>query len=233
MSTAVIIAPARPATEREGARPSSSRDTATAGTGLPARERETATLAIRHNVLRDALARTMGTPPDGAEAMGARVKALLGLGLRRDGGPAPGRGRGHRNGLPDALDVALALTLQRAFVPPAAAAAFLVANRDAVDGLWAAAARGERAAITVAIDALSHAGRTGRRTGRLSEDPVGTLSVAETRGARATPHSVRPPEVTIDLRALYDVTTDNLRRAGVPRADLRRAENALAAGARG
>ncbi|KQT33654.1 hypothetical protein ASG29_06485 [Sphingomonas sp. Leaf412] len=228
MATSVASAPQPAIATPRDQRPRAQTRRATGIAHNPRDINDVAALVIRYNVLRDALVAAFGTPDKGTEAMGARVKALLGLGLRRHAGPAPGRGRGHRNGLPDALDVALALTLQRAFVPPAAAAALLTGNRPTLDALWAAAARGERAEVTVAIDALSHTGRDGMRSGRFSEDPVGTLTLTGRQDARNAGGSLPPPQVTIDLTAIYDVTTGSLRRAGLPHADLSRAEHRLA-----
>jgi len=168
---------------------------------------------IRHNAIRDAMAEIMDVPTAGVEALGARVKALLGLGLRRDSAPAPGRGRSHRNGLPDALDVALALTLQRAFVPPVAAASLITGHREAIDSLWSAAARGEEVSLTVVIDALSHLARRDVRTGRFSEDPAGTLRLADPQERAPAGEPLAPPRITVDLRALHRAATDALLRA--------------------
>lgn len=187
-------------------------------------------LTIRHNVLRDALIDALGLPPVGTEAFGARLKLLLGLGIRRDDARAPGRGRGHRNSLVDGLDAALAFQLQRAFVPPSAIVALLVAERPALDSAWAAAARGEASTVAIAIDALAQAGGEGMRTGRFSEDPRGSLTLATPQPSRVRTRSVPAPRVVVDLAELHEALLDALRRAGVPRADLRRAGDDIAAG---
>ena len=181
-------------------------------------------LTIGHNVLRDALMDMLGIPPAGTEAIGARLKTLLGLGLRRRGEQAPGRGRGHRNCLADALDAALAFTLQRAFVPPLAVVELVVANRTTFDAYWAAAARGEAVSVAIEIDALTQVGREGMRTGRFSQNPSGRLALIDpAKRSRSTPRALAP-RVTVDLTELYGLMTDSLRRAGVGRAALGAAE---------
>lgn len=196
--------------------------------GSPARSDADEPLTIRHNILRDALVQALNVPSQGTRAVGTRLQLLLGMGLRRNGDEAPGRGRGYSNGLADALDAALAFTLQRAFVPPSAVVALLLEHRLMLDAKWAAAARGEQAKLTVAIDALSQAGRDGTRTGRFSEDPTGTLKIV---GHHSSPRSVSladPPRIAINLTDLYAVTIENLRRVGVPAADLDHAGRLIA-----
>ncbi len=186
-------------------------------------------LTIRHNVLRDALVEALGTPPGGGVSIGPRLQILLNMGLRRADGPAPGRGRGHRNGLADALDAALAFTLQRAFAPPSAIVAMMLENRGSLDARWTAAARGAAASVTVEIDALRHAGREGMRTGRFSEDPVGTLTLVGEGTSARRPRSAPAPRITIDLAGLHRTMTGCLRRAGVPKGELEHAVHLLAA----
>jgi hypothetical protein len=197
--------------------------------GNPTTTEAGAGLAIGHNVLRDALMDMLGIPPAGTEAIGARLKTLLGLGLRRQGEQAPGRGRGHRNCLADALDAALAFTLQRAFVPPSAVVDLVVVNRTAIDAYWAAAARGVPVSISVEIDALTQVGREGMRTGRFSENASGCLTLIDpAKRCRSMPRAPAP-RVTVDLTELYGLTTDSLRRAGVGRAALGAAEARIGA----
>lgn len=185
-------------------------------------------LTIRHTILRDALVEALNVQPQGAKAIGTRLQLLLGMGLRRNGDEAPGRGRGYSNGLADALDAALAFTLQRAFVPPSAVVALMLEHRPELDEKWAAAARGERVSLTVVVDALSQAGRDGVRTGRFSEDPKGTVTLAGSVSSTKTSHLASAPRISVNLTDLYNVTIENLGRVGVPLADLRRAGELIA-----
>lgn len=183
---------------------------------------------IRHTVLRDAMMEMFGVAPNGADALEGRIKTLLALGLRRAGGTSPGRGRAHVNTLPDALDTALALTLQRAFIPPTAIAALLVRERATVEAGWSAAARGEPVTIVVEADAFGPIGRPGRRTGRFAEDVIGTLRLTSPARARPGVRLAAPPRITVDLATLYAQVTGSLRRAGAALAELHAAEAMLA-----
>ena len=199
---------------------------ATALAPPPTRPADRDTARIRHGAIVAAVAEMAGVPPTGRDALGARIKSLLGMGMRRHAGASPGSGRGQVNGLRDALDVALAMTLQRAFAPPAAVASFMLANRTALDRAWGVAARGGRPTITVAFDALAHTpGTAGGQTGG-----VAAISFAEPASTGRNRDKVAAPRLTVDLHALYDATLDGLRRAGIARADLRAAENVIAEG---
>lgn len=184
-------------------------------------------LTIRHTIMRDALMASLKVPPEGAEAIGKRLQLLLGLGLRRKQEQSPGRGRGYINGLAEALDAAFAFTLQRAFIPPSAVVSLMLDQRSLLDARWAAAARGERSKLTIAIDALARTGQEGIRTGRFTEDPRGSVTLAGALSRKAELASA--PTIIVNFTELYRVTVENLRRVGVPTTDLERAGDMIAA----
>lgn len=184
--------------------------------------------AIRHTVLRNGLLQMFGLPARGADAMSARLKALMGGGLRRQTSAKPGRGKAYRIELIEALDVALALFLQRAFVPPTAAISFLQEHRNNIDRHWRKAASGEQSRITVSVDAFALLGGTTARTGRFSQDATGTIEMIACRHvARMKGQKIGPPSITIDLQALHSALTECLLACGMPSGDLRTAEECL------
>lgn len=175
--------------------------------------------------MREPLLHAFGIPGSSAHTLSERLKTILRLCVGRNRGTAPGRGRACRNCLLEVLDAALAVTLQRAFIPPTAIAAMLVEHRHELEASWARAWSRCAEIIVVEIDAFSGNDRAGQRTGRFSEDTTGTLTlgVSGRRVRRAA--LVAAPGIEIDLDQLYSLVIRGLFHVGIPLAELRRAEH--------
>lgn len=157
---------------------------------------------IDPGTLRILLMNLVGVTGESRGAFDARLKHTLAQGVIPDDRPRGQKGpRGHRRFLlMDVLQMALVFQLQRALVDPAAAAAFIIDNREKLEETWV------KASIALApywldieIDAYAAIGGEGkgRPSGR-----VGALAFPGTRERRGIAEPA--PVLRLDLAALRD-----------------------------
>lgn len=178
--------------------------------------------SIRHTILRNAMLAMFGLPESGADAMSARLKALLGGGIRRQNDARPGRGKAHHTNLAEALAVALALHLQRAFAPPSAVIDMILLQDDLLASEWRKAAAGQPSTILFSVDAFGNMGIPAKRTGRFAESAAGTIHISSGRkNCMADRGTMAPPMIRVDMRAFYHLVTAHLLDAGMASHHLR------------
>ena len=158
--------------------------------------------AIDHGMLRILLMNLVGVTGQARGAFDARLKHTLAQGVILDDRPRGAKGpRGHRRYLlMDVLQLALVFQLQRALVDPAAAAAFVIENRDKLEEMWVeASAAMDHYWLDIEIDAYAAIGGDGkgRPSGR-----VGALAFPGTRKRRGIAEPA--PTLRLDLAALRD-----------------------------
>lgn len=185
-------------------------------------------IGIKHGMLKTALMRTLGVRDEGEGPFNARMKTFLQLGLF---GPV-GIQRERRNygySLTSALKWAVAMTLQRAYVPPSAVVDFL--NRHDRDLQWMfrrlRTGDGPPLVLRVNIEALQPLGNEPRSKGRGSRGgETGTLSLGE---ANRTLFDIAAaaPALEIDLRELGNKLMVNLADAGVSVSKILNAQSIL------
>lgn len=157
---------------------------------------------IDHGTLRILLMNLVGVTGEARGAFDARLKHTLAQGVIPDDRPRSDTGpRGHRRYLlMDVLQLTLVFQLQRALVDPAAAAAFVIENRETLEEMWveAASAMAPRW-LDIEIDAYAVLGGEGkgRPSGR-----VGALAFPGTRERRSIAEPA--PVLRLDLAALRD-----------------------------
>lgn len=155
---------------------------------------------IDHGTLRILLMNLVGVTDESKAAFDSRLKHTLRQGVVLDDRPHDAKGpRGHRRYLLiDVLQLALVFQLQRALIDPAAAAAFVIENREKLEQMWADASRSINSYwLNIEIDAYAVIGREGkgRPSGRL-----GALAFAGTRERRGIAETA--PVLRLDLTAL-------------------------------
>lgn len=157
---------------------------------------------IDHGTLRILLMNLVGVTQDARGAFDARLKHTLAQGVIPDDRPLGDKGpRGHRRYLlMDVLQLALVFQLQRALVDPAAAAAFVIENREKLEEMWVKASIAmDHYWLDIEIDAYAAIGNEGkgRPSGR-----VGALAFPGTRERRGIAEPA--PVLRLDLAALRD-----------------------------
>lgn len=157
---------------------------------------------IDHGTLRILLMNLVGVTGEARGAFDARLKHTLAQGVILDDRPRGEKGpRGHRRYLlMDVLQLALVFQLQRALVDPAAAAAFVIENREKLEEMWVeASAAMDHHWLDIEIDAYAAIGSEGkgRPSGR-----VGALAFPGTRERRGIAEPA--PVLRLDLAALRD-----------------------------
>jgi len=185
-------------------------------------------VAIKHGALKTALMRTLGVRDEGEGPFNARMKTFLQLGLF---GPI-GIQRERRNygySLTSALKWAVAMTLQRAYVPPSAVVDFMNRHDHDLQRLFRHLRTGDGPPLRlrINIEALQPLGDEERSKGRGSRGgETGTLSLRE---ATRTPFDMAAaaPVLDIDLRELGNKLMVNLADAGVSAAKILRAQRIL------
>ncbi|WP_242096093.1 hypothetical protein [Sphingomonas sp. CROZ-RG-20F-R02-07] len=158
--------------------------------------------AIDHGTLRILLMNLVGVTQEAHGAFDARLKHTLGQGIILDDRPRGDKGpRGHRRYLlMDVLQLALVFQLQRGLVDPAAAAAFVIQNREKLEVLWVEAS-GARDHYWLEIEIDAYAAIGGERKGR----PSGRVGALAFPGSRARRGIAEPaPVLRLDLAALRD-----------------------------
>lgn len=175
-------------------------------------DRDTFYKPIDHGTLRILLMNLVGVPADSQPAFDSRLKHTIRQGVASGTRTAGGGKRGGHRRFPlsDVLQLALAIQLQRALVDPAAAAAFIVENRDELERQWLIASRAiEECWLEIEVDAYAVIGDSGkgRPSGR-----VGALAFPGTRPRRG----IAEPALTlrVDLLGLYDRVTSSMMILG-------------------
>lgn len=185
-------------------------------------------IGIKHGILKAALMRTLGVREEGEAPFNSRMRSLLHLGLF---GPV-GIQRERRNygySLTSALKWAIAMTLQRAYVPPSAIIDFLDRHDGDLQRMFRHLRTGDGPPLRlqVNIDALQPLGDEERSKGRGARGgESGTLSLGE---PSRTPFDIgaAAPVLEIDLRELGDKLFVNLADAGVSAGKILRAQRIL------
>jgi hypothetical protein len=165
-------------------------------------------LSVDHGTLRMLLMNLLGVSEEQTPAFDSRLKHTLRQGIVPDDRPSEGdRPRGHRRYLLiDVLQLALVFQLQRALIDPAAAAAFVIENREELERQWTAAARAlDHHWLEIEVDAYAALGAEGK--GRAS-GRVGALAFPGTRPRRgiAEPALV----LRVDMLALHDRVSSSM-----------------------
>ena len=185
-------------------------------------------VAIKHGALKTALMRTLGVRDEGEGPFNARMKTFLLLGLF---GPI-GIQRERRNygySLTSTLKWAVAMSLQRAYVPPSAAVDFLHRHDHDLQRMFRHLRNGDGPPLRlrINIEALQPLGDEQRSKGRGSRGgEAGTLSLG---GATRTPFdaAAAAPVLDLDLREIGNKLFVNLVDAGVSAAKVIRAQRIL------
>lgn len=156
---------------------------------------------IDHGTLRILLMNLVGVAEDARGAFDARLKHTLSQGVVPDDRPQDDKGpRGHRRYLiMDVLQLALVFQLQRGLVDPAAAAAFVIDNREKLEEMWVEASAATHPYwLDIEIDAYAVLSEgKGRPSGR-----VGALAFPGTRERRGIAEPA--PVLRLDLTALRE-----------------------------
>lgn len=165
-------------------------------------------VGIDHGTVRILLMNLLGVPDTSAPAFDSRLKHTLRQGVVPDDRPRDDKGpRGHRRYLLiDVLQLALVFQLQRALVDPAAAAAFVIDNRDELERRWTEASRAiHQCWLEIEVDANAALGSEGkgRPSGR-----VGALAFPGTRQRRGI--SEPPLALRVDLLSLHDRVSSSM-----------------------
>lgn len=185
-------------------------------------------IGIKHGVLKNALMRTLGVRDEGEDAFNSRMRTFLQLGLF---GPV-GIQRERRNygySLTSALKWAIAMTLQRAYVPPSAAVDFLNRHDGDLQRLFRQLRSGDGPPLRlrINIEALQPLGDEERSKGRGARGgESGTLSLG---GSTRSPFedAAAAPVLDINLRELGNKLFVNLVDAGANAAKVLRAQRIL------
>lgn len=185
-------------------------------------------VAIKHGVLKTALMRTLGVRDEGEQPFNGRMRTFLQLGLF---GPV-GIQRERRNygySLTSALKWAIAMTLQRAYVPPSAVVDFLDRHDKELYRLYRQlrAGDGPPLRLRIHLEALLPLGDEQRSKGKGARGgEAGTLQLGE---PPQKPFDVvaSAPVLDIDLRELGNKLFVNLVDAGADAAKVMRAQRIL------
>ena len=185
-------------------------------------------VAIKHGVVKTALMRTLGVRDEGEQPFNARMRTFLQLGLF---GPV-GIQRERRNygySLTSALKWAIAMTLQRAYVPPSAVVDFLDQHDRELYPLYRQLRTGDGPPLPlrVHIEALMPLGDEQRAKGKGARGgETGTLQLGDPP-QKPFDVAASAPILDIDLRELGNKLFVNLVDAGADAAKVMRAQRIL------
>ena len=185
-------------------------------------------VAIKHGIVKTALMRTLGVRDEGEQPFNARMRTFLQLGLF---GPV-GIQRERRNygySLTSALKWVIAMTLQRAYVPPSAVVDFLDRHDKEFYRLYRQLRTGDGPPLRlrVHIEALSPLGDEQRAKGKGARGgETGTLQLGEPP-QKPFDIAASAPVLDIDLRELGNKLFVNLVDAGADAAKVTRAQRIL------
>lgn len=185
-------------------------------------------VAIKHGVLKTALMRTLGVRDEGEQPFNARMRTFQQLGLF---GPV-GMQRERRNygySLTSALKWAIAMTLQRAYVPPSAVVDFLDRHDRELYRLYRQLRTGDGPPLRlrVYIEALLPLGDEQRSKGKGARGgEAGTLQLGQPP-QKPFDVAASAPILDIDLRELGNKLFVNLADAGADAAKVMRAQRIL------
>ncbi|GEM71359.1 hypothetical protein SAQ01S_11250 [Sphingomonas aquatilis NBRC 16722] len=185
-------------------------------------------VGIKHGTLKAALMQTLGIRAEGEGPFNSRMRTFLQLGLFGPVGVQRDR-RNYGYALSSALKWAIAMTLQRAYVPPSAVVDFLSRHDHDLYALFRQLRRGDGPPLRlrISVEALQALGDEERSKGRGSRGgDTGTLHM---NGPTHQPFdaAASAPMLDIDLRELGNKLIANLIEAGVSKVRITRAQRIL------